>query len=222
MIAARTRRVALCLIVALVAAALTAGTVQAQGPPPPDPPAGCTPPTAGRVALWRGEDSAQDSIGNHHATLEAGAGFRAGRVGRALSLPGDGDRLTVPGSPELDLLGDLTFESWIELDDENFGTPDAQGVGGDRMIVLKPGPGYLVLIEGDTTTAQAAPLRFAAGNYGLLGGVVDSEPLSWAKDTWYHTSPSPAAATRSASTATGTPSAARRSPSRRSLTRRLT
>jgi hypothetical protein len=169
-----------------IAVTLTVVGVASAGPPPPDPPAGCAPPTAGRVALWRGEDTAQDSVGSHDGTLEAGAGFRAGRVGRALSLPGGSDRMTVPGSSDLDLLGDLTVDTWIEVDDENFGSADAHGVGGDRQIILKPGPGFLFWIEGDSTTAAAAPLRFAAGNYGEPGGVVDSEPLSWAKDTWYH------------------------------------
>jgi hypothetical protein len=161
-----------------LAATVTVLTTSAAAAPPPGAPPGCTPPTDGRAALWRGEDDARDSVAEHHGSLEGGAGFRDGRVGRALSLAGAGAHVSVPGASDLDLLGDLTVEAWIELDSDEFEE--------DRMIILKPGPGFLFWVEGDATSAQASPLRFAAGSYGEPGGIVDSEPLAWTADTWYH------------------------------------
>jgi len=94
----------------------------------PESPRGCTPPTAGRIALWRAEDGPRDSVGTHDGTMENGAGFRDGRIGRAFGLPGDDDYVHVPDRPDLDGAGDLTLDTWMKIDDVHFGEVNPTGV----------------------------------------------------------------------------------------------
>lgn len=160
--------------------------------PVPAVPAGCTPPTADRIALWRGEDNARDSVGAHDGSLEHGGGYRDGRVGRAFSLPGSDDYLHIPDRPDLNITGDLTLDAWVQLDDLDFGMTDPYGVGGDRVIAAKPDASdsavtFAFWIEGDSPrTAQSAPLAFASGARSDASTVVTSDALSWERDTWYH------------------------------------
>ena len=98
---------------------------------------GCAPPTDGRVALWRGEGTAEDSVGLHDGTLLNGGGYEPGIVGSAFSLPGGDDHVAVPDAADLDVTGDLTLDTWVRLDDENFGNPGENGAGGDRVIFWK-------------------------------------------------------------------------------------
>ncbi len=166
-------------------------------------PDGCSPPSAGRVALWRGEDGPGDSAGSHVGSLENGGGYRDGVIGRAFSLAGSDDYLHVPGRADLDITGDLSFDAWIRLDDTDFGAPDPYGVGGDRVIVAKANAAdteltYAFWVEGDSPqTAAAAPLAFASGARGNPATVAMSSDLSWQADTWYHV-----AVVRSGSTVT--------------------
>lgn len=51
------------LVTGVVLVAVTAAAAAADPPPVATAPPGCSPPTADRVALWRGESSAQDSVG---------------------------------------------------------------------------------------------------------------------------------------------------------------
>ena len=178
-------------LLAAIAIAVTA-EAPAAGPPPPTPPAGCVPPTAGRVALWRGEGTAEDSAGAHDGTLQGDAGFGTGIVGQAFALAGDADHATFPDNGDLDVAGDVTLDGWVRIDDESFGVAgDPHGIGGDRLIFYKVDPTdryvtYALFIEGDGTTAQAAPLRYLSGDRTLPGLSAGSSPLAWAKDTWYH------------------------------------
>jgi len=168
------------------------GQADPEPPPVPVPAPGCTPPTADRIALWRGEDNPRDSIGGHDGSLENGGGYRDGRVGRAFSLAGSDDYLHVPDRPDLGITGDITLDAWVQIDDLNFGATDPYGVGGDRVIVAKPDATdtqvtYAFWIEGDNPrTAQSAPLAFASGPRSDGSTVVTSNALSWQQGTWYH------------------------------------
>ncbi len=181
-------------IVALVIAFAGTATIAAADPPPiPDPPAGCTPPTDGRVALWRGENTVEDSAGMHHGALAGEtAGFSAGAVGTAFALAGNRDHARVPDATDLNITGDVTFDAWVQIDDLDFGAPDSSGVGGDRLILWKVDEAdtditFAFWIEGDVpATAAAAPLGFSSGTRTDPSIHVRSEALAWQKDTWYH------------------------------------
>lgn len=184
----RVRRAWAVASAAALSVVLTA-TAVAVPPPVPSPPPGCSPPTEGRVALWRAEASPEDSAGINHATTGGPtAAYRVGMIGEAFSLPGAGDHVVVPDAADLNLVGDLTIEAWVRIDDVNFGAPDAQGVGGDRVIAWKAGaePTYGLWIEGDAVTAEAAPLGFISGDRAQESAVLRTAGLAWAKDTWYH------------------------------------
>ena len=166
----------LALVIALLLTAAAAPSARA---------ATCTPPTAGRVALWQGEDTAADSAGDFDGVLFGDAAYRDGKVGRAFSFPGDQDHMRVPSATGLEVTGDVTLDAWVKLDDTNF------EVGGDRAIFFKSDADdqeltYALWIEGSDVTADAAPITFAAGDRSVPGSHAYSDPLAWKADTWYH------------------------------------
>ena len=183
--------IALITILAAIAVAV-AGDATAAGPPPPTPPAGCAPPTAGRLALWRAEGTAEDSVGTHDGTLQNGAGFGPGIVGQAFALPGDNDHVLVPAAADLDITGDVTLDAWVSVDDLNFGAtpPTSTGIGGDRIIFWKVADDryatYSMWIETEGHTAADSPLRFMAGDSRQPGAVAESSPLQWQDHRFYH------------------------------------
>ena len=159
-------------------------------PPPPAPPPGCTPPAAGRVALWRAEGSAGDSAGGHDGTLRFGARYGPGRVGQAFALPGDDDHVRFPDALDLNVTGDVTLDAWVKVDDLNFGVPPSPtGVGGDRIIFWKlDATGryatYALWIETEGHSAADSTLRYNAGDRQQAGqlrrlraAVVAARPL---------------------------------------------
>ncbi|MEA2124754.1 MAG: hypothetical protein QOI80_1536 [Solirubrobacteraceae bacterium] len=177
----------------VVTAVLLALAVPAAAVPPPVPvPApGCAVSSDGRVLLLRAEDNAEDSIGGHDGTLfGATATYAPGVAGQAFSIPGDADHVEIANAPEFAITGDLTLEGWVQLADTNFGTGGPNGVGGDRVIVWNSNasetPVFALWIEGDGTTALAAPLRFFATPATVDPAFVDSQPLAWLSGTWYH------------------------------------
>jgi len=90
------------------------------------PPANCIEPPNGLVSWFAGEQNALDSKSNNHGTLQNGATFANGKVGRAFSFDGADDHISVPNSPSLDVTGDqLTLEAWI----------NPTTVSGDRQIL---------------------------------------------------------------------------------------
>ncbi len=83
----------------------------------------CTEPPAGLVGWWRGEDTATDSAGYSDGTLENGAAFAEGKVGRAFIFDGVDDFVEVPDS-DLWAFGanDFTIELWANLSEPGGGT----------------------------------------------------------------------------------------------------
>lgn len=149
----------------------------------------CVAPPAGMVSWWPGDGNANDIIDAKSGTLQGGATFAAGMVGQAFSLLGTTDYVRIDDANDLDILGDLTVDAWINLADVVFGQPNPAGVGGDRVIVdkrdiPKSTVTYVFFIEGDRAPGigtGSAPLRFFSGS-----SVVDSSILNWAPNTWYH------------------------------------
>jgi len=79
----------------------------------------------------------------------------------------------------------------MKIDDVHFGEVNPTGVGGDRVIMSKrdvdgPRVTFLFFIEGDKTTADAAPLIFQNGDASKELSFVRSQPLAWQADRWYH------------------------------------
>jgi hypothetical protein len=176
-------------VVSLLLASLMADDVGA-APPLPVAPLGCVLPDAGRVALWRAEGTAEDTVQGLDGS-SAGLAYAAGVVGAAFDLPGDGDHVTVPDAAALDITTDLTLDTWVKIDDTTFGTPDAHGIGGDRALFWKVDPTdrygtYAFWIEANDHTAANAPLTFFHGDREQAGAHAYSDGLEWERDRWYH------------------------------------
>lgn len=77
----------------------------------------CVPPPSGMISWWTGDDNAQDLLGVNHGTLMNNASFADGKVGRAFSLDGVDDYVTVPDSASLDVTGTISIDAWIYRND---------------------------------------------------------------------------------------------------------
>jgi hypothetical protein len=71
----------------------------------------CAPAPPGLVSWWRGEDDARDAAGANHGTLVGGAGFAAGKVGRALTFDGLGGHMQT--SHGFAYTADLSVAAWL-------------------------------------------------------------------------------------------------------------
>ena len=93
----------------------------------------CVAPPSGLVSWWPGDGNANDIAGSNNGTLQGGATFAPGLVGKAFSFTAVGHQVEVPDSPNLNLesLPGATFEGWFK----SFGGLDTQG--GDVVIVAK-------------------------------------------------------------------------------------
>lgn len=76
----------------------------------------CTPPAAGMVSWYRGENNANDARSGNGGSLQNGIGFTSGQVGQAFSFDGVDDFVSVSGHPTLDVGAGpgLTIETWIK------------------------------------------------------------------------------------------------------------
>jgi hypothetical protein len=85
---------------------------------------GCTPAPDDLVGWWRGQNNANDSIGGDNGTLQGGAGFANGKVGRSFQFDGVDDFVEIPSQPQIEFSGPFTVEAWIKYTgslDPNFG-----------------------------------------------------------------------------------------------------
>lgn len=76
----------------------------------------CTPPPAGLVGWWAGENNAVDNVGGNNGTLINGASFTTGEVGNAFEFDGNSFVLINPSAPGNLDIGEgsgLTIECWI-------------------------------------------------------------------------------------------------------------
>ena len=71
-------------------------------------------PPPGMISWWPGDDNAIDIADHNDGTLQNGAGFANGHVGRAFNLDGVDDYVRVPDSANLRISGDLTIDAWIK------------------------------------------------------------------------------------------------------------
>jgi hypothetical protein len=73
----------------------------------------CVAPPSGIVGWWRAEDDARDAIGPHDGTLQGGATFTDGMVGRAFTFDGSTQYVAVSPSAALQLKTAITLEGWV-------------------------------------------------------------------------------------------------------------
>src|ERR1051325_8256289 len=78
-------------------------------------PENCVPPSPVLVAWAPGDGNANDIIGPNQGTLQNGASFASGFVGRAFSFDGVDDFVEGPNSPSLMIPGAFTVEFWFKL-----------------------------------------------------------------------------------------------------------
>ena len=79
---------------------------------------GCsTPPPAGLVAWWRGENNALDCTGSNNGTWVGSASYTNGEVGQAFNFNGpDGaSYISVPNAPEIEFTNTMTVEAWVKV-----------------------------------------------------------------------------------------------------------
>lgn len=82
-----------------------------------EPALGIATPPAGLVSWWPGDRHANDIVGANHGTLENGATFALGKVGRAFSLDGEDDFVNVvPDNEQLNFgTNDFTVDFWVNF-----------------------------------------------------------------------------------------------------------
>jgi hypothetical protein len=75
--------------------------------------------TSGLAGYWPGnDDTADDQSGNNNdGTLNNGATFAAGVVGKGFSFDGVDDFISVPTDPSLNLTSTLTIAGWVNYND---------------------------------------------------------------------------------------------------------
>lgn len=75
----------------------------------------CAQPPNNMVSWWQGEQNALDSRSNNHGTLQNGATFAGGKVGRAFSLDGVDDRVLIgdPVPASLQIQNEISLNAWI-------------------------------------------------------------------------------------------------------------
>ena len=100
------RGFAVCLALAVVAAAMGATQALAQSSPV------CVPPPSGMVAWWPGDGNALDLAGGNNATWLGTVAYTTGEVGQAFSLNGS-SYLQVPSSASLSPTAAITIDAWI-------------------------------------------------------------------------------------------------------------
>ena len=119
------------------------------------------------MSFWPGDDTANDFQGTNHGTLENGAAFGAGQVGRAFSFDGVDDSVLVPS---INIGSSFTVELWIFPRRAScFQYLVANGYNQTNFGAL-----YFVNNQ----------LQYWQGN--LPGGHIDSAPGSIALNAWAH------------------------------------
>jgi len=93
----------------------------------------CQAAPANMVGWWAGDDSTNDMVDLNDGSLMGDAHYAAGKVGKAFSLDGSGDAVTIAevGNP-LDGFEKLTLDAWVKPDTVNSANPD-----GLQTIVAK-------------------------------------------------------------------------------------
>ena len=74
----------------------------------------CVQPPSGLVSWWPGDGDADDIVDGNPGSLEKGAMFAPGKVGKAFSLDGVDDHVRVEHNPDNLNLNQMTIDAWIQ------------------------------------------------------------------------------------------------------------
>jgi hypothetical protein len=141
----------------------------------------CVPSPAGLVGWWPGDGTTSDAVDGHDATLHGDATFGPGLVGQAFVLDGNGDFVSVPDDPALNVgTGDFTVSWWAMIDATGGesvlvekwiqGTFDGGGVGWTVTMSEKPLEGTVV----DTTFTLET-----TGGFSVETPALRIDPRTW-------------------------------------------
>ena len=72
----------------------------------------CVP--ARRVGLWPADGNANDTAGGNDGTLQGGASFGKGKIGKAFSFNGLSSSVQIPKATDLDVGNQVTIEFWMK------------------------------------------------------------------------------------------------------------
>ncbi|MEQ1642918.1 MAG: LamG domain-containing protein, partial [Pyrinomonadaceae bacterium] len=147
--------------------------------PQPEVEAICTPAPSGIVAWYRGEDNGLDVFDLNDGTLQNGATYTTGKVGRAFDLDGSNDYITIPDSPAVRPANALTVEGWFKFDT----LIPAPGENANHLVAKPLGTQF-----GDSYVLWISDIGH------LRGGICDSTTTCDFVDsgftvqinTWYH------------------------------------
>lgn len=84
---------------------------------------------SGLVALWSGEDNANDGIGGNNGTLKGSATFGPGKVGQGFVFDGNNGSGVLLGNPASLQLQDFTIEMWVKRASDTVVSYGSSGVG---------------------------------------------------------------------------------------------
>ncbi|HVS82090.1 MAG TPA: LamG-like jellyroll fold domain-containing protein [Pyrinomonadaceae bacterium] len=73
----------------------------------------CLTPPSGLISWYTGDDNPFDIFGTNHGTLQGGATFGNGKVGRAFSMAGGSDFVSLGNPATLKLTRSITIDAWI-------------------------------------------------------------------------------------------------------------
>jgi Concanavalin A-like lectin/glucanases superfamily len=138
----------------------------------------CLPPPAGLTNWWPGDGNTEDIAGGLDAALHDDATFRAGLVAQAFALDGDGDFVSIPHDPALDLgTGDFTVDLWVNFKETS----------GEQILIEKWIQRFAGASEGWTLTkleGNVLVLAMSASDGSETG--VNSDVLPIPSRTWVH------------------------------------
>ena len=136
------------------------------------------------VGIWLFEGDAQDASGNNnHGTLEKGATFSdSGKVGKALSLDGKDDYVSVKSSSSLDSAAkQATIMAWIKFDKP--GKQRNQCCFDDQFVVGYVGWKNLLNVFGAGRNTNQGKVEIGSGQ---LKPSWSSSPKSVNDNKWHH------------------------------------
>ncbi len=124
----------------------------------------CTPPPAGLVGWWPGENSAADLAVATNGTLVGNTTYTNGFVGKAFSFDGSADAVALGNPPAL-RVQDFTIEMWIQRYDSSITTPASYaagllhgGGGGIALGIYNEGWLFLSKVGTSQVLMQDAPI----------------------------------------------------------------
>lgn len=137
----------------------------------------CGHPASGLISWWRAEGNTMDAVSANNGTTVNGAGFAAGKVGRAFAFNGSNQVVQVPNAPSLNPTAGLTIEGWVNIPAYPLSSGvvivGKDGVTTDRQYLLGMG-----LVDGRWVFR---PCVGVPGQLALVNGSVRIET-----NTWYH------------------------------------